>query len=110
MFAPGDEVVCVDAGDIPPLPGNPPRAVGAPLVEGATYTVTGTACWLGEVGVHLKDFPSRHPSGAFLASRFRKVQRRTSGLTVEAFLTIQPGQFEEPKRRVPAPKREEASS
>lgn len=42
------------------------------------------------------------PSDTFLASCFRKVQRRNDRLTIEAFMTM-PGGFEEPRRRVEKP-------
>jgi hypothetical protein len=44
--------------------------------------------------------------GGFRASRFRKVQRKSTDLSIESFLTIKPG-FEEP-RKVTAPVREKA--
>lgn len=54
-------------------------------------------------GVRLVEFPD-HGSGHAVLS-WRKVQKRNDRLTIEAFLTIKPGQFEEPKR-APAKKRE----
>lgn len=113
MFAPGDEVVCV-RGDS----GHVPGAGFVSLVEGKTYTID--AVWrageIGETGrtcavdtVQLTELGHlQHENGVncgFAADRFRKVQKRKDGLSIEAFLTIKPGQFEEPKR-APAKKRE----
>lgn len=109
MFAPGDEVVCVDAG------ANPFHLAGAwqgdAPTEGHIYTVRG---WsddgpYGDPCVFLVEITNNafgHFDG-YSAWRFRKVQKRNDGLSIEAFLTIKPG-FEEPKR-APAKKRERAS-
>lgn len=45
--------------------------------------------------------------GFYAACVFRKVQKRSSDLSIETFLTIKPG-YEEPKRTTPARKRERA--
>lgn len=103
-FKPGDEVVCIDDG---------PQwdRYDCPLEKGESYVVLRVIDHVAADGssYSLVVGPSSlHHTGAWSPSRFRKVQRRTSGLTVESFLTIKPGQFEEPKRPVKAPKKEKA--
>lgn len=97
-FKVGDEVVCVRA----------PRSRFNRTKINGIYTVSrvwdhpldGAAldllevenlCW-GEDG-----FAGHDPS------RFRKVQKRNSSLSIESFLTIKPDQFEEPKKPVNQP-------
>lgn len=105
-FKPGDEVVCVDAG-------NPTETIG--LIKGATYTVAFTrfsARFCGIV-VHLSETENINPLDGwgdigYWPARFRKVQRKNTDLSIESFLTIKPG-FEEPKRVIePKPKRQNA--
>lgn len=98
MFAPGDEVVCVDAE----WHGTGSFRDASCLVQGRVYVVSGIAA---NGGVHLSEIDAENPLG-FKPSRFRKVQRRKTDLSIEAFLTIKPG-FEEPKR-APAKRRERA--
>ena len=97
-FKPGDEVVCVDAR----LQPRPDRLPCAPLARGATYTVSTVGLNpVNEVVVYLVGQPNPCPGGldwGYWPYRFRKVQKRNDRLTIEAFLTIKPGQFEEPKR------------
>lgn len=108
MFRPGDEVVCVNAGEVPVPPGcSGVRAHGGDqLIEGAVYTVTDVLVHNGEVGLRLHEARSNHPTCAYLATRFRKVQKPKTDLSIESFLTIKPG-YEEP-RRVTTPQRENA--
>ena len=94
-FAPGDDVVCIDDGQLSPY---------APLIQkGVVYVVEGWdvgACrdCIFLVGVDAED---RTPERAsYHASRFRKVQRRNLTAWLAAEKTI-----EEPKR-APAKKRE----
>lgn len=97
-FKVGDEIVCVDANEIPPSgQGHFRCPLSGLLVEGAVYTVSGLVDWLGEIGVQLAEVSSDHVTGSFLSSRFRKVERKTNPLSIESFLTIKPG-FEEPRR------------
>lgn len=91
-FKPGDEVVCVNAGPIPPPQGFPARPPSAGmLVEGQVYTVVALLTRFGEVGVKLREIEPE-----VLASRFRKVQRRDLSVWLATKNTI-----EDPKR-VPA--------
>jgi len=107
-FQVGDEVVCVDASY---NDGRPPL-----LKEGATYRVAGVILASGRSGLtgrfegphpalHLAEVVGYSRTGAFNASRFRKVQRRKTDLSIESFLTIKPG-FEEPRRPGVPAKRE----
>ena len=93
MFEVGDHVVALCSfGDV---------------VEGRVYEVsvvlpplpgTGSA-----VGLRFKGVPTEYgPWQGYSSDEFRKVQKRKDSLTIESFLTIKPGQFEEPKRVVPA--------
>jgi len=84
-FKPGDKVICV-------------LDDGAPeLVRGRTYFVT--MILLGGSGVRVSGAnPSEWWKIGFYSYRFRKVQRRNSSLTIEAFLTIKSGQPEGPTR------------
>ena len=73
-----------------------------------TYTVAGFTP-RGEFGLILAEVQSSNPEGAWNPTRFRKVQKRNSSLTYESFLTIKPGQFEEPRRvNTPAKRKERA--
>lgn len=107
-FKPGDEVVCVDA--IPPLePGRQPWM--CVLKEGSIYQVSGVGLNpAGEFRIFLSDTKNiwlhTGEDYGFLGRRFRKVQRKNSRLTLEAFFTV-PGGFEEPKR-APAKKKTNA--
>jgi len=108
-FKPGDEVVCVDASEC------------GELIEGRAYTIRdvfrpgafcrdafGNGGIAGAWGVDLAEVKNpRACRAGYRAERFRKVQRRKTDLSVEAFLTIKPG-FEEPRRPAPAKKRERA--
>lgn len=109
-FKPGDEVVCVDAKKR-----DPARSWSAALVQDAVYTVASVGpvpvphSLAGTMTVHLVGVahvcPLHGVEIGFDPARFRKVERRNDSLSIEAFLTIKPGQFEEPKR-APAKKRE----
>lgn len=94
-FKPGDEVVCVDARETAP---------GWPLVEGRVYTVHSVGFGFLSGRAYLRVTLESHAAqSGWRASRFRRVQRKKTDLSIEAFLTIKPG-FEEP-RRVSQPKR-----
>lgn len=105
-FKAGDEVVCVDAdlawGVVP-----------HGLVMGTTYRVLAVAYNRtttdgGNVSIQV-EVRSPHPEGLWRSSRFRKVQKRDSSLSISDFLTIKPGQFEEPRRvSEPVKRRERA--
>lgn len=104
-FKPGDEVVCVKT----------PSCAANPTVKGQTYTVERVFFnqWSGDyalmlLGVENGDEWADYPGfWGHSPRRFRKVERRNDSLSIEAFLTIKPGQFEEPTR-APAKKRERA--
>jgi hypothetical protein len=97
-FKPGDDVIAVlDLGEANGLASPPVGWVGI-------VTWVCPHPFLPDVwGIDLDNWPlekgHHHDAG-----RFRKVERRTDRLSIEAFLTIKPG-FEEP-RRAPAKKRE----
>lgn len=113
-FKSGDEVVCIkgentfDANFLyPDVPA---------LVTGRVYTIRAVVECFAEdgsyegVGVQLNEvaWTTFHGmEGAYDYLRFRKVQKRTSSLSIETFLTIKPG-FEEP-RRVTTPAKERVS-
>lgn len=100
-FKPGDEVIFVggegDRTGAPPLGwiGRVVEVVGAIDPE-----------WPLVIGFTLDNWPLP-PGGAHNSDHWRKVQRKNTDLSIEAFLTIKPG-FEEP-RRVSEPKRERVS-
>lgn len=107
-FKPGDEVVCVDAS---------PSADGvtAPIAEGEVYTVSvvrrARMSNSSRVVIELAEVPpvlwhDGLPRG-YKPSRFRKVERRKTDLSIESFLTIKPG-FEEPRRPKAPAKKERA--
>lgn len=101
-FKPGDEVVRISFGDAP-FASDWPHDPCADRV-GVTATVSGVfEASPGVYGLFLQEFWTDAPGG-FAAIAWRKVQRRNSSLTIEAFMTM-PGGFEEP-RRAPAKKRE----
>lgn len=102
-FKPGDEIVCVNAS-------NGIRAgvfLGNDLGlnKGQTYTVDfvglrpdgrfGPVVYLREA----KNWVGGQEWGYF-PERFRKVQKRSSDLSIEHFLTIKPDQWEEPRKVV----------
>ena len=104
-FKPGDEVAKIDTRGIERKPWQINQPVsGIPV--GAVFIIQSVVHhprW-GEVhGLHLVGVDCDSPHG-FDHRGFRKVQKRDSSLSIEAFLTIRPG-FEEPKR-TPAKKRE----
>lgn len=106
-FKPGDEVVYVgrvvsspdDLADIRPDSGL--------LEKGRVYVVEHVFVdpFWGDVGITVVGVRSDHHTGGFSVYAFRKVQRRKTDLSIEAFLTIKPG-FEEPRR---VPKKERVS-
>jgi len=109
-FKPGDEIVCVNDG---PIDGR--LGWQANIRAGEIYTVSAVGIvppphpqW-GMVTVHLVGVShvcrTHGIEVGYRADRFRKVERRNDSLSIEAFLTIKPGQFEEP-RKAPAKKRE----
>lgn len=99
-FKPGDEIVYV---------GNPPTVTnpcGRALDPDAVYTVEAVGFVSPYATVRLVGFHNTaRRDGFYAAMAFRKIERRNDSLSIEAFLTIKPGQFEEPKR-APAKKRE----
>jgi hypothetical protein len=99
MFQVGDEVVAIK--------GYQPDAFQV-LVHGEK------ACSAPRSGVvvkywHSGGYDRMHLSGAenpvwgYDPLAYRKVQKRNSSLGIESFLTIKPGQFEEPKKPVNQP-------
>jgi hypothetical protein len=99
----GDQVVCVveDTQETDFLK----VLSGWDVPVGAVCTVF----WVGVIGcdpvMTLVEYPL--PRGHFYQCRdFRKVERRNDSLSIEAFLTIKPDQFEGPTRKAPAKKRE----
>lgn len=88
-FKPGDEVVCVAGRD----PRGLATTASAVFEEGVVYVVANVILWRGEVGLVIAGMPSDHPSGAYGARFFRKVQRRD----LSAWLATAT-KFEEPKR------------
>lgn len=102
-FKPGDEVVCVRTCANPPVL----------TVKDQIYVVERAfVCERGVPRLFLAGLDNGDKYGpkewwGFNPDRFRKVQRRKTDLSIEAFLTIKPGQFEEPKR-APAKRRERA--
>lgn len=107
-FKVGDEVVCVDDTD---CFGVVERGgvYRCEQVLPQTHDARCTTCGKTDTAEIIL-FGVRALSGwAFCECQFRKVQRRTSTLSIASFLTIKPGQFEEPKRTpAPAKKRERA--
>ena len=124
MFKVGEKVVCVDD-----------KAFMGGLTEGQEYIVEGcfvsgdllpyrdgSRRWLypgPDVAVWVlggADFASGSIRGrdgrispGYKADRFRKVERKSDSLSIEAFLTIKPNQFEGPKRtNQPAKRKEQA--
>lgn len=100
-FRVGDEIVAVDDGG---------HTLGCPLphlMVGSVYVATEVtdpyecldcgSC----AGVRIADIPlnlyEQNGSWEYAACSFRKVERKSDSLSIEAFLTIKPG-FEEPKR------------
>lgn len=103
-FEVGQQVVCVDAA---PAKSWHLEQVAPPLEVGKIYTVA----WCGTETLH-PDFSGcisvlvdgvREPLGfgrtcvGYGGWRFRRVQRKSTDLSIEAFSTIKPG-YEEPKR------------
>jgi len=102
MFKVGDEVVCVDAE----FHGYGSHSDALQLVLDGRYTVS--AIVSAHQGVHVDEICAKNPSG-FNWHRFRKVERKSDSLSIEAFLTIKPDGFEEPKRtNQPAKRKEQA--
>lgn len=100
-FKPGDEVVCVDATP------RDERPIG--IAKGAIYTIATIYRHFDEVGVTLAELPVPGDAPGWLASRFRKVERKSDSLSIEAFRTIKDGAYEEPRRaNQPAKRKEQA--
>lgn len=96
MFKPGDEIVKFRLS-------GPAGELTIPI--GTVVIVDRVVGPYGDdVGLKILGWPD-HGLG-HLASTFRKVQRKNSRLTLEAFFTV-PGGFEEPKR-APAKKKTDA--
>lgn len=107
-FKPGDEVVCV-------------KSRTGELIVGRSYVISTVGppvpnqSWEKHPSVRLANGPDfygevrQRPDGSryrwvgWCATCFRKVQRKKTDLSIEAFSVIKPG-FEEPKR-APAPAR-----
>jgi len=106
-FKPGDEVVCIRQSNLKPglaYPDNLPL-----LKVGAVYTVVVVEeCFDGlgrseGIGILLAEPETRWSPvhggvGYYCPEKFRKVQKRNDRMTIEAFMTIKDGQFEEQKR------------
>lgn len=101
-FKLGDEVVRVRMGI-----GPNPRATTPDVPVGHVGRIInmGPTAYEG-VWIELDNWPV-DPLCGLPAEHFRRVQRKNTDLSIEAFLTIKPG-IEEP-RRVRAPKRERVS-
>lgn len=102
-FKPGDEVVCVNAT---------PRIGrvwgGTPPIVGEIYTVRYVIpdpLYMEAAALILCEIENLDLG--YAASRFRKVERRKTDLSIESFLTIKPG-FEEPRRPKAPAKKERA--
>lgn len=74
-IAPGDWVKCVDGKEVDSGPTVDDDSL---FSLGAVYLVDGCIEWRGRPGLHLANMPrSRHPTGAWNASCFRKLNRIT---------------------------------
>jgi len=110
MFRVGDEVECVwPCGKLPGFAY--PDLMPMPEV-GLRYTVKGVGHAHGRPGLFLHEIGWTSVGGSegmYRASNFRKVERKSDRLSIEAFLTIKPNQFEGPKRtNQPAKRKEQA--
>ena len=92
-FKPGDEVTLAVRGVWASV--TTKEEVSGP-VFGAVYVVERVFIARDEPAITLVGVPLPW-KGGYRASRFRKVERKSDGLSIESFLTIKPG-FEEPKR------------
>lgn len=108
-FKPGERVVAIKS-----------QSGYAEIVVGAEYTVRDYGPTIEEDGRVTPDDPTlwlvevswdfKGPgTGGYEPLWFRKVERKGDSLSIEAFLTIKPGQHEEPKRS-PAKKREKTTT
>lgn len=99
MFRVGEEVVCVS--------GMQDR-----LEKGATYMIVHVGDGNFSPGIYVAVagvFRSDGELAMWHPTRFRKVERRNDSLSIEAFLTIKPNQFEGPTRtNQPAKRKEQA--
>ena len=109
-FKPGDEVVCVESRVI--IDGEAINLELRSIAAGATYVIDtvwphpkAKTGWLAS----LAGIPNLPTFGGYSTSRFRKVERKSDSLSIEAFLTIKPNQFEGPTRtNQPAKRKEQA--
>lgn len=118
MFRVGDEVECVDASDCPELVEGAPYIVerivqcGDEILctdgEWSIVTSEGVSVWVFG-GQDFRVYEDEETPSGYKPERFRKVERKSDSLSIEAFLTIKPGQYEEPKRtNQPAKRKEQA--
>jgi len=87
-FKPGDEIICIDDNGL--LSTEPKR--------GEVYTA-GEIQTTGRGAVFVRVIGFKDAGFGFYARRFCKVIRRNDSLSIEAFLTIKPGQYEDPRRK-----------
>ena len=109
-FRVGDEVKCVrPCGKLPGFAY--PDIMPMPEV-GLCYTVKGVGHAHGAPGLFLHEIGWTcigGSEGMYRASNFRKVERKSDSLSIEAFRTIKDGAYEEPRRtNQPAKRKEQA--
>ena len=119
MFRVGDEVLCVDARDCPELIEGAPYIVERVLEYGdeilcsdgewSVVMSEGVSLWVFG-GHNFRVYENEEESSGYKPERFRKVERKSDSLSIEAFLTIKPNQFEGPKRTNQPAKRKERAS
>lgn len=77
-WAPGDLALCIEA-EGPTPPG---------LYVGGVYTVQGVVRAAGQTGIVIEGYPSWHPTGAWLASCFRKIHPDEQKACEPEFVTL----------------------
>lgn len=95
-FKPGDEVVCVD--DSPCEGAMPIRSVvrgGHYQVDAVWFQPSAESVLLSLIGVNAAEDMTFAGYGQH---RFRRIQRKTTSLTIESFMVIKPDQYEEPRK------------
>ena len=96
-FQVGDEVVAIAVD--PSIRRPFQKLVNGKISRGSVYVVEGLITrphWNGLVGLHLVGVEDE--GSGFDSRMFRKVEKPRTSLSIEQFLTIKPGQFEEPRR------------